>query len=112
MLCLEPLDDWLPKDNNMQSGLWMYHGNGGRFTPGAGPASWSQQLTKKLPSFGLALISVAKRFDMDSPWSCYDALLKQVHHLAAWWVYDPALEGSMRRLLARARRVKVFTACS
>ena len=40
MLCLEPLDNWLPKDNNMQSGLWMYHGNGGRFVPGTGPASW------------------------------------------------------------------------
>ena len=40
MLCLEPLDSWLPKDNNMQSGLWMYHGNGGRFVPGTGPASW------------------------------------------------------------------------
>ena len=41
MLCLEPLDRWLTRDS-MQSGLWMYHGNGGRFEPGL------QQLFQKL----------------------------------------------------------------
>jgi mannosyltransferase OCH1-like enzyme len=33
MLCLEPIDSWM-STHVLKAGLWMYHGNGGRMTPG------------------------------------------------------------------------------
>ena len=39
MLCMKPLDDWLPeatKDTN----FWMYHGHGANMPKEIGPASW------------------------------------------------------------------------
>ena len=39
VLCLQPLDSWVP-DAIRPSGIWMYHGTGGGMNAMEGPASW------------------------------------------------------------------------